>query len=250
MVDGPRRCGELLRVGTEVADVAGQRGGGVAEHGVGIGLRGRGDGVGLLHECLPPLQHSSQHEGREEARQKPRARDQAVERFGPDIHQIEHKRRIEPAGEPGGSLGAFERRQAREEDVGAFQLARRDRLVRQPLEGAAEVAVAADPGQRDILLIGPHRHEPHGEALVFTDAEGGRANRLAAVAPGGRPPGDVVPPGCENAGKRPIAEGRRPFTRNVVERIDEPDGQGPGRNGLWGGARHGGSLAKPLPRAE
>jgi queuine tRNA-ribosyltransferase len=77
-----------------------------------------------------------------------------------------------------------------------------------------------------------------------------RFGTALADVPGGLVKLKNAPAGGEDAGERPVAERRGPFARDVVERIDEPDGQGPGRKGLWGGARHGGSLTKRSPGAE
>ena len=223
---------------------------GIAKHRVGVGLGRCGNGVCGSDQGLPSFQHAAQHKWRDQPLEEAGPGQEPVKRLGPDVHQVQHKRSVELLGEAGGRLGAVERGQAREDDVGPLQLAGRHRLVRQPLEGFPEVAVAADAGQRHVLFVGPHGHQPHGEALVLADPEGGGANRLPAVAPGGGPPDHVVAPGGEHAGERPVTQRRQSLARDVVERVDEPDGKGPGGKGLGSGARHGVSLSKRLPGAE
>ena len=57
-------------------------------------------------------------------------------------------------------------------------------------------------------------------------AEWGGADRLAAMAPGGGPPGHIVAAGGEEAGQRPGSLRGQVFARDVVEWVDDPDGKG------------------------
>ena len=194
-----------------------------AEHRVEIFWRRGGDGVGRRDDLVAASLHAAQKKGRDNFPQPGGAGHEPLECFGPDIHHVDHEQGIEPLGEPGRGLRPLQGRQAREDDVGPLELAGGDRFGGEPLEGAAEVAMAVQAGQRNIFLIGPHGHQPHGKALLLANAQRHVAAGLAAVAPVGAPPDHVVAAAGEHAGQRPIAQRRNPLSGDVIERVNDPD---------------------------
>ena len=244
------RPGKLVHIRPNGADVPGRVGRGGRKRGLGVGGRRGGEGVGSGHEGLAAAGHVAQEQRGQESPQQPGAGQDPFERLGPEVLDVEDEGGVQLAGEPQPCLGALEGREAGEDDVGAVELPRRDAFVGQPFERAAEVFVAVQPGQRDVFVIRPRGHQPHGEPLVLADPERGGADGLAAVAPGGGPPGHIVAPGHEHPGQRPVAERRDPFAGDVVEGVDQPDGERPGGERVGRGAGHDWSLAKRRRRAE
>ena len=83
-------------------------------------------------------------------------------------------------------------------------------------------------GQRHIFYVGPCGHQPDGKPFVVAGVQRGGTGSLTAVAPRRGPPDYVMAPAGQHAGQRPIPQRGQALAGDVIEWIDDPNGQGQG----------------------
>ena len=199
----------------------------------GRGLRHRGqvtvgrrrDRIGGLEQGPPPCGHTAKEQGIQRLSEPLRSGQEPLERLGPDIHQVDDQIGVEAFCQTRRRLWTLQRWEAGEDHVGPLELAGRDRFVGQPLERAAKVAVAGQAGKGDVFRVGPNGHQPYGKPLFIAGEQRRGPGSLAAVAPRRSPPGYVMAPGRQHAGQRPIPQRGQALAGDVIEWIDDPDGE-------------------------
>lgn len=231
--DIPGDSAEVTDLGRLVPRAGGQ-------HRVDVGPGGGRNRIGGGDHRVPAVFHPAEGEPRDEPLQPVRPGQQSFKRLRPDVHQIDDQQGIESAGEPFGRLRAFERRQTREDQVGAFELARCDPFAGEPFERAAEVSVAADPGERHVPFIGPHGDQSNGKPLLLANAQRHVPPGLAAVAPGGGSTRSRRAPGRRARGRASSSEAAAGPPREC-RRMDSRSRS----TGAGAGARHGSWWPEP-----
>ena len=201
------RRSAFVDVYSEVAEMSGG-GGAVGAGEVEVAGGDGGDGVGRAVDAAG---------GGAERREEPRGGD-AVEGFGPRVLDVHDEPCGDLSAEGEGGGGERERRQGGDHDVGPFG----GRLGHQP-PGACEGAVAPDAAQADVGGIRPRRHQRQAKAVGcnrFLELAGGLMGVGKVAGPVGRPVAGLR----EGARHEPVPLGTVALRRQVVKRIDDPDG--------------------------